>query len=84
MRRCKDVNLTMDTYQFWPLGTLVVPQMFSEVLVIHELEDEGEWVFLGGINPHEWDETPAAVAEATTNQHFLVQPLRVTMSSLNA
>ena len=70
----------METYQFRPPDILVVPQIFSEVLVIHELEDEGEWVFLGGINPQEWDETLAAIAETTARQRFIVQPLWVTVS----
>ena len=47
MRRCDDTNLTMGAYQFRPLGISVVPQIFTEVLVIHELKNEGKWVFLG-------------------------------------
>ena len=70
----------METYQFRPLDNLVVPEIFSEVLMIHEPKSEGERVFLGGINSHKWDETLAAATEATAHQCLLVQPLRVTVS----
>jgi hypothetical protein len=44
-------DLTVETYQFQPPGILVIPQVSSEVLVIHEFENEGKRVLPGGINP---------------------------------
>ena len=43
----------METYQPQPLDVLVVPQILSEVVVIHEFKNESKWVIPGGIDPNE-------------------------------
>jgi len=83
MRQRVTTGLTAETYQFQPSDILGIPQIPSEVPAAHEVENEGEWVFPGGINPNERHETLVIVAEATVCQHFVVQSLPVTLNKQN-
>lgn len=53
MKRRGTTGLMTETYHFQPSDILGIPQILSEVPVAHEVENEGEWVFPGGINPDE-------------------------------
>ena len=44
--------------------------------MVHEFENEGEWVLPGRIDPDERYESLVIVVEVTACQCFLVQPLR--------
>jgi len=46
--------------------------------MIHERENEGEWVLPGSINANERHEGLAIIVEAAACQRFLVQPLQIT------
>lgn len=77
----KSGDLTMKAYQIQPPDVLITLQVRSEVQLIHEFENEGEWALPGGIYPGEWHENIVTVGEATACQRFLEQPLRVTSAS---
>ena len=78
MRRLELVNVTTEAYQVHPPGVSVVSQIYSEVQMVHELENEGKWVFLGGINANKWYKTLSTVVKAAACQRFLVQSLPAT------
>ena len=80
MRQWKAEDLTMEAYQLQPPDILVILQVRFEVQLIHEFEDEGERVLMGGINPGERQENIVAVGEATVCQRLLEQPLRIPFS----
>ena len=63
------------THKFTPPNILVVPQVLSEVQIIHEFEDEGQGMLGCGVHSDKWHDVP--VLEATACQRFLVEPLRV-------
>ena len=77
------MDLKVETYQSQPPGVLVIPQIPSEVLVTHEFENQGKWVFLGRINPDKRHENVVIIVEVTACQRFLEQPLQVTLSKQN-
>ena len=64
MRRLKLLDARMEAYQIYPSGFPVVPQIHSEVRLVHELKNEGKWVFLGGINANKRYKALATVIEA--------------------
>jgi hypothetical protein len=72
MKRRGTTDPKVKTYQFQSPDILVVPQIPSEVLAIHEFENEGKRVFSGGINPDERYEILVHVAETAAYQHFPV------------
>jgi len=58
-----------------PPDILVVPQVLSEVQIIHEFEDEGQRMLGGGVHSDKLRNVP--VLETTACQCFLVEPLRI-------
>jgi len=60
-------------HKFTPPGILVVPQILSEIEVIHELEDESQWVLGGGVHSDKWNDIP--VLETTTRQCLIAESL---------
>ena len=65
--------MTMETYEFASPNVPVVPQILSEIGMIHELENESQWMLRGGVQSDEWDNV--LTLEATTCQCFYVEPL---------
>ena len=62
-------------YQFKPPCVGFAPEIFPEVEVFHQVEDESKWMFPGGINPDEWYHV--VVREVSVHQHFMENPLPV-------
>ena len=56
--------MTTKAYEFTHPDILVVSQVLSEVRMIHEFENESQWVLGGGVHPDEWSN--ALVFETTT------------------
>jgi hypothetical protein len=69
------VDRTLETYKPASVGILVVPQILSEVLLIHELENEPKWVFGGRVHSDERDNV--LVPETATRQCFFVESLPI-------
>ena len=67
--------MTMEAYKFAPPNVPVVPQILSDIGMIHELKNESQWVLRGGVHSNEWDDVP--VLEAITCQCFIVEPLPI-------
>jgi len=67
--------VAMKTYQFDPSDVAVVSEILPEVEVFHELENEGKWVLLGGIDPDELHH--AFVGETSACRCFMAKPLSV-------
>lgn len=63
------------SYQLQPGGFRVIPQIISEIQMLHKFEDESEGVFWGGINRNERNENFTTVVETTAHQCFPVHPL---------
>jgi len=66
--------MMMGAYKFTLPDFYVAPEIFSEVKVIHELENQSQWVLGGGIHSNKWHNI--RFIEATTRQHFVVEPLQ--------
>ena len=69
------MDVTMEAYKFTPPSILVVPEILSKVGMIHELENESQWVLGGGVHSDEWHNV--LVLETTAHQSFFVEPLPV-------
>ena len=54
---------------------MVVPDILSEVEVVHKFENKSERMRLSGVNPNERRDIP--VGETTACQCFLVKPLQI-------
>ena len=67
--------MTMEAYQVTSPNIVVVPQIFSEVGVIHELENESQRILWGGVHSDEWHSVQAL--ETTARQCLFVKPLPV-------
>ena len=65
--------MMMDAYKLTPPNIHVAPEIFSEVEVIHEVEDESQWMLWRGIHSDKWNNVP--FVEATTRQYFVVESL---------
>lgn len=74
----------METHQLQSSNVLIIPQVPSEVQMVHKFENEAKRVFPSRIDPNERHEILVVVVEATVYQCFLVQPLRVTFSEQNS
>ena len=83
LERLDLTDAAMETYRLQSPDIFVVPQIPFEVQMIHELENEGKWMFQSGIKANERYETLLLVAEAAACQRFLVQPLLATFSERN-
>jgi len=83
MRQQKITYQIVEPYQLQPGGVLVVPQIASEIRMIHKFENESEGVFPSGINCNERYEILVIVVETTVHQCFPVKPLLVTFSERN-
>ena len=57
-------DMVMESYKFAPLDALVGPQILSEVVMHHVLENESQRVLGGGVHSYEWHDIP--VPETTT------------------
>ena len=67
--------MVMNTYQVEPSNVAVVSKKTFEVAVLHESEDECEWVLLSGIDPDERHHM--VVREVTAYKRFVTKPLSV-------
>ena len=65
----------MDKYQFQPACVGFIPQVLSEVEVVHVLVDEPERVLLGRVHPHEWHCVYTPVAKEVAYADFVTKPL---------
>jgi len=83
MRRQKITYRMVESYQLQPGSVLVVPQIASEIRIIHKFENESKGVFPSGINCNERYEILVIVVETTVRQCFPVKPLSVTFSEQN-
>ena len=69
------MDVTMEAYKSTPPSILVVPEIPSKVGMIHELENESQWVLGGGVHSDKWHNV--LVLETTAHQSFFVEPLPV-------
>ena len=69
------MGLTPEAYQFTSPNTPIVPQVLPEVQIVHELENESQWVLGGGVHSDKRHDVP--VLEVATRQHFFAEPLLV-------
>ena len=70
----------VEAHQLTPPDTVVVPQMFFEVEVIHEFEDESQWVLGGGIHSDKWHNVLAL--ETTARQGLFVELLPIDLQRI--
>ena len=63
-------------YQFQPAHAGFVPQVLSEVEVVHVLVDESERVLLGRVHPHERHCIHIPVAKEVVYADFVTEPLQ--------
>ena len=64
-----------EAYQFKPPNIPVVPQVLSEVHVIHEIKDEGRWMFWG--RTHSDERHDVLALETTASQRLSAKPLPI-------
>jgi hypothetical protein len=63
-------------YQFQLAHVGFIPQVLSEVEVVHILVDESERVFLGRVHPHERHCIYIPVAKEVAYVDFVIKPLQ--------
>ena len=63
-------------YQFQPAHAGFVPQVLSEVEVVHVLVDESERVLLSRVHPHERHCVHISVAKEVAYANFIAKPLQ--------
>jgi hypothetical protein len=74
------VDRSLEAYKPAPVGILFVPQILSEVLLIHELENESKRMFGGRVHSDKRDNV--LVPETATRQCFFVEPLTIDFQSM--
>ena len=70
----------MGSYKFAPPDALVGPQILSEVVMYHVLENESQRVLGGGVHSYEWHDIP--VPDTTTPACLSTDKLSVTYKIL--
>ena len=65
----------IDAYKFAPPNILVVPRIFPEVLMLHVVENEAQWVLWGGVDSYERHDV--WVGETATCEYFVAEPLPI-------
>jgi hypothetical protein len=62
-----------ESYKFTFVDTLVGPQILSEVMMLHVLKNEAQWVFESRVHADEGHNV--LVPKATTCQRLITEPL---------